>query len=208
MAMTQRPPALNPSLDEVIRDYDRMGPIPVSEAVYLHIAMDDPNATWELHDGLLVEKPGMCYRHGDVSLELGFHLAQQLDWTRFRVRVNSGRLHLPDGTCLVPAVIVIPTAILGPEIYRPDALEVYDRPLPFVGDIWSPTITGYDSDAKLPEYRMRGDLEIWCVQPFERTVTTWRRRPDGGYDELTFTGGTVRLHALPEVVIDLDALFA
>jgi hypothetical protein len=35
----------------------------------------------------------------------------------------------------------------------------------------------------------------------------WRRREDGSYYEQTVTGGCIELHALPGVMIDLDALF-
>jgi hypothetical protein len=52
----------------------------------------------------------------------------------------------------------------------------------------------------------RGDREIWRPHPFARTLKAWRRRPDGGYDEVEFTGGVVELHALAGVMIDLDAL--
>jgi hypothetical protein len=33
-----------------------------------------------------------------------------------------------------------------------------------------------------------------------------RLQSDGSYEETILTGGAVRLHALPEVVIDLDEL--
>ena len=53
-----------------------------------------------------------------------------------------------------------------------------------------------------------GDLEIWLLHPYERTVTAWRRQPDGSYIETVFRGGVVQLHALPDVSVDLDSLFA
>jgi Uma2 family endonuclease len=206
--MAQRAPVLDPPLDAVIRAYKREGPIPVSEETFLRLAIDDPDTRWELHDGLLVEKPGMSYRHGDVSFYLGHQLASQLDPAQFRVRVNHGRLHRPGGTFFIPDVIVIPTSILGSEVDRPDVVETYEVPLPFVAEASSLSTSRYDSDTKLPTYRTRADLEIWRLQPFERIVTAWRRRPDGEYNELTFTSGKIWLHALPHVVIDLDARFA
>jgi hypothetical protein len=60
---------------------------------------------------------------------------------------------------------------------------------------------------KIPTYKLRGDLEIWRVQPFERSVTVWLRQPDGDYSETVYHGGMVTLTALPGVTIDLDALF-
>jgi Uma2 family endonuclease len=54
-------------------------------------------------------------------------------------------------------------------------LEIYDEPLPLVAEVWSPSTGGYDVLAKLPEYRRRGDTEIWLLHPYERTLTAWRR---------------------------------
>jgi Uma2 family endonuclease len=207
MAMARHPTVLDASVDGSRCSYEREDPIPVDEAEYVRIALADPDTVWELHDGVVVEKPGMSFQHQDLSFYLGHQLAQQLDRAQFRVRVNGGRLRRSGKAYFVPDVIVIPTVILGPEIYRPDVLEVYDVPLPFVAEVWSPTTGTYDIDTKLPEYRKRGDLEIWRLQPFERTLTMWRRQPDGSYDETTVTGGTVQLLALPAVTVDLDALF-
>jgi len=206
--MTQRTSTLDDSVDDLLRAYERSGPIPVGEESYVRIVLDAPDTRWELHNGLLVEKPGMSFQHHDVSFYLGHQLAQHLDRAQFRVRVNGGRLRRSGSTYLVPDVMVIPTAVLGPEMNRPDVLETYDVPLPFVAEVWSPSTGRYDVNTKLPTYRLRGDLEIWRVQPFERTVTVWRRQEDGSYEDMRFTGGKVRLHALPSVVIDLDALFA
>jgi len=86
-------------------------------------------------------------------------------------------------------------------------LEVYEAPLPFVAEAWSQSMGGYDVDQKLPEYVKRGDLEIWRLYPYERSVIAWRRQADGSYTQTVFRGGVVRLYALPNVSIDLDALF-
>ena len=57
------------------------------------------------------------------------------------------------------------------------------------------------------EYRRRGDLEIWRIQPYERTITVWRRQPNGSYDEVTYTEGVLSPASLPGVTIDLSELF-
>lgn len=53
----------------------------------------------------------------------------------------------------------------------------------------------------------RGDQEIWCLYPFDRTLTGWRRQPSGTYDETISHGGIVRPASLPGAVINLDELF-
>jgi Uma2 family endonuclease len=80
--------------------------------------------------------------------------------------------------------------------------------MPLVVEVWSPSTGEYDVDEQLPEYQARGDLEIWRVHPFERTLTVWRRQADGAYAHEVYEGGVVRPIALPGVTIDLDALFS
>ena len=55
-----------------------------------------------------------------------------------------------------------------------DRLELFPEPLPFVAEVWSPSTDGYDTEAKLPEYRRRGDREIWFVHPRARLLRVWR----------------------------------
>jgi Uma2 family endonuclease len=84
---------------------------------------------------------------------------------------------------------------------------VYTEPLPLVVEVWSPSTGRYDVDRNVPEYQRRGDLEIWRIHPLERTLTAWRRQPDGSYAETVYRSGTVEPVALSAVVIDLEALF-
>jgi hypothetical protein len=63
-------------------------------------------------------------------------------------------------------------------------------------------------DTKVPDYRARGDREIWRLHPHERTLTSWVQQADGSYAETRYTAGIVRPTFLPGVAIDLDALFA
>jgi Uma2 family endonuclease len=88
------------------------------------------------------------------------------------------------------------------------SLETYAAPLPLVVEVWSPSTGEYDLETKLREYQLRSDLEIWRLHPYERTLTAWRRQPDGSYSESRHEAGTVQPIALPGVTIDLDALFA
>jgi Uma2 family endonuclease len=205
--MAQRTPLLPRTADDFLHAYERDGPFPISETDYLWLALEDPSIKWELHDGLLVEKPGMSFQHGDTGFELAFAIRQQVDPKQYRLRNNHGRMRATSKNFFIPDVMVIPTAILGPEIYSPDVLEAYDSPLPFVAESLSRTTSRYDVMVKLPIYRARGDREIWLIDPFKPMVQIWRRREDGTYDEQTLTGGRIELHALPGVVIDLDALF-
>jgi hypothetical protein len=50
-------------------------------------------------------------------------------------------------------------------------------------------------------------LEIRRIHPYERTLTSWQRQPDGSYQEAMHRGGSVMSSGLPGVTIDLDRLW-
>jgi Uma2 family endonuclease len=178
----------------------------ISEQEYRDLVLGDPDRDWELWDGILVEKPPMSRRHDDVAFFLGFLLQSQLDRDEFRVNVNGGKARYTARHYYVPDVVVIPAALVRPFANDPDVFNAYAEPLPLVVEIWSPSTGGYDTAAKLPLYRQRGDLEIWFLHPYERTMTTWRRQPDGIYTEELYRGGVVPVVSLPGVAIDLNTL--
>jgi Uma2 family endonuclease len=98
--------------------------------------------------------------------------------------------------------------LVTPLLNLQDVLEIYDQPLPLVVEVWSRSTGEYDVEEKLAVYQQRGDLEIWRIHPYERTLTAWRRLPDGSYEEVIFSEGIVHPVALPGVEIDLAVLFA
>lgn len=171
------------------------------------LALANPDRPLEMHAGVVREKPPMALGHNRSMNRLGQLLAVQLDPERYWVNTNSGQLKRLEGTYYIPDVCVIPVEIIDPDLDPWSDLEVYTRPLPLVIEVWSPSTGGYDLDTKIAEYQRRGDLEIWRLHPFERTLISWQRQADGTYVERTYHGGIVRPVALPEVSIDLDALF-
>ena len=178
----------------------------ISNEAYERLALSDDDRKWELWDGVPREKPGMSTAHNDVENEVGYMLRSELDRSRYRVRVDSGRLHRPGSTYFIPDVFVVPTAYVTPNLGS-RGLETYDQPLPLVVEVWSPTTGDYDLDVKLAMYKQRGDEEIWYIHPYERTLIAWRRQPDGRYEETLHRDGIVRPVALPGVEIDLAVLF-
>lgn len=179
----------------------------VSGETYERLALQVSDRKWELWDGVLREKPGMTFAHHDIANELGFQLRMQLDRAEFRVRVDTSRVHRPSSTYFVPDVVVVPLAYAPAQRSQSRRLEVYDQPLPLIVEVWSPSTGDYDIQDKLAVYQERGDAEIWFIHPFDRTLTAWRRQPDGRYDEAVYTEGIVRPIALPGVSIDLAVLF-
>ena len=178
----------------------------ISEQDYRELALNEPDLRWELWDGVPREKPLMSMKHEDVSFYLGFALANQLDRRVYRVNVNGGKTRLSPRNYFIPDVVVIPAAYKLPFEHDPRAFNAFAEPLPLVVEVWSRSTGAYDFATKLHGYRERGDAEIWFIHPYERTLTAWRRQPDGSYVEETYRGGVVPVASLPGVIIDLDAL--
>jgi Uma2 family endonuclease len=178
----------------------------ISEAEYQRFVLSGAGKGWELHDGRLVEKPGMTWEHMDIASQLSHLLQSQLDRSAYRVFVES-RVRRPTATIFLPDVMVVPTSYGEPFRGRPGTLAIFSDPVPLIVEVWSSSTGDYDVDAKLPVYQQRGDLEIWRIHPYERTLTAWRRQPDGSYQETIHRGGVLTPAALPSVAIDLETLF-
>ena len=179
----------------------------VSEEAYERISLDNPKARWELVHGRLREKPGMAWDHRDIISQLAFLLQSQLSRAEFRVHVAESRVRRTTGTIFIPDLVVVPTEFGREFRGRPDRLAVHTPPLPLVVEVWSHSTGDYDVETKFPEYRARGDEEIWRIHPYDRTLTAWRRQADGTYTENVYTEGAVQPIPLPGVTIVLDELF-
>ena len=180
----------------------------MTEAEYRRFALGDTAGQWELVRGHLREKPGMSVEHRVSIMRLLGQLLTQLDPREYRLSTTHARLRRAADTYYVPDLAVIPAALEEALLAQPGSLDAYPEPLPLVVEVWSPSTGRYDITEKLIEYQQRGDLEIWYVHPYERTLNAWRRQPDGRYEETVYRGGLVRPESLPGVAIDLDALFA
>jgi Uma2 family endonuclease len=177
--------------------------MPISFETYKRVALEDPTGGWELVCGKLREKPPMTMKHGETSRRLHTFMGRQLDWRQWSI--GETRLRISTGTYYIPDLTVLPSALVA--TLKPDEFEVYEDPVPLVVEVWSPSTGDYDVDDKLPEYQLRGDLEIWRIHPYARTLTAWRRQPDGTYIEQIHREGIVRPASLPGVSIDLAELF-
>lgn len=180
----------------------------LSEESFRQVALEDHHGHWELHCGVLRQKPDMSFVHSGVEYRLFGLLFQQLDVRVFEVRANFGHVRRSSESYYIPDVFVVPTELARRgRREEPRALEVYSDPLPLMVEIWSPSTGTYDVEAKLPEYQRRRDLEIWRIHPYERTLTAWRRQVDGSYTETLYRGGTIQPVALLGVTINLDSLY-
>ena len=179
----------------------------MTEEEFRAFSLGDTAGQWELHRGELVEKPGMSVAHGGVMVRMAELLLPQLDRRAYRLRIHHARARRSSDTYYIPDIVMIPTETVLALMEEPESLDAYPEPLPLVIEIWSPSTGRYDVMAKLPDYQARGDLEIWYVHPYERTLTAWRRQPDGTYSETVYRSGVVRQDSPPGVSIDLRELF-
>lgn len=180
----------------------------VSEADFRRLSLDDPQGRWELYRGQLRERPAMSVSHGRVMDRLLAQLYSRLNLAEFGLRTQHAWLRISPRTYYIPDIAVIPLEMERVLLELPRSLDAYPEPLPLVVEIWSPSTGNYDDNEKIRDYQTRGDLEIWRIHPYDRTLTAWRRQPDGAYVETVYRDGVVHLSALPAVAIDVTALFA
>ena len=149
----------------------------------------------------------MTMEHNQHTWEITRQLSLKLDPDRYVLRMNAGHMRVAQDRYVVADLIVIPAFLLDSRRGQPRTLEEYAEPLPFVVEVWSRSTGDYDMESKLPDYRARGDLEIWRVHPYEKTVTAWRRQEDGSYKEAHYgSRGRAKVESLG-VYIDLARVF-
>lgn len=182
--------------------------MPISEATFERVALEDPEGKWELVCGHLRSKPGMTVEHNSTIRNLIHALLVQIDRRAYTISTESARLQISTGTFYTPDLCVIPRTFEERKRREaPRRVEVYEEPLPLVVEVWSPSTGEYDVEQKLREYQWRRDLEIWRIHPYEKTLIAWQRQPDGSYTETLTRGGAVQPVALPGVTIQLESLF-
>ncbi|HZQ38269.1 MAG TPA: Uma2 family endonuclease [Dehalococcoidia bacterium] len=184
-------------------------PRPVTEQTFRQLALEDPEGHWELHCGRLRSKDDsvMIAEHGDLMFELAVMLRNQLAPPRSAFASIMGLCVARLESSTSRMCWSFPSGSSAQRV-RPPRAEAYSGPLPLVVEVWSRSTGGVDVSDRLPEYRRRGDLEIWLLHPCERRLTTWVRQIDGTYAETVHTGGIVWPAHLPDIAIDLAASFA
>src|SRR5688572_25808848 len=104
--------------------------MPVSEATYLQLVMEDPDNRWELHDGCLVWKPDdMTVQHNQLGYRLSAQLFRQLDEEKYEVRPGSSRTRTEQGSYFIPDVFVVPVELVQRLKGQGIVVEYYPEPL-------------------------------------------------------------------------------
>jgi Uma2 family endonuclease len=180
----------------------------ISFRTYAQLALEDAEGRWELVGGSSRRKPPESFQHGAVIDGLVEQLIPQLHGTLFRMSINHARIMIDPDHILVPDLMVVPRAISARAVKeRPNALEAYHTSLPLVIDVWSPATAEFNVEARIPEYRRANAEEIWLVHPAARAITTWVRRASGAYEEVIRAGGILNAARVPDLALDINALF-
>jgi Uma2 family endonuclease len=105
----------------------------ISEQAYQAFVLSGAEGDWELHDGRLVDKPGMSWKHGGIVMLLGHLLMTQIDRAECHVFTEL-RVRRPAATVFLPDLMVVPTAY-GEDIRDLPVLAIFSDPLPLVVEI-------------------------------------------------------------------------
>lgn len=180
----------------------------VSEQTYKQFALEHPDEKWELVCGELRRKPDMTWEHNHTYRKLGWRFREQLDELEYEVVTDAGRVRRSEQSYFIPDLYIVPIEMVRRLFAESGTLEAYPEPLPLVVEVWPPSTGTYDVTTKLEEYKRRGDKEVWLLHPYDRTLSASVIQPDGSYVETVYRGGSIRPTFLPNVIVDLDALFA
>lgn len=82
--------------------------MPVSEATYERLALEDPAGRWELVCGRPRRKPDMTTEHGTAARRLMAQLVRQLDDHEYEVATDNARLRISTGAYYMPDLCVLP----------------------------------------------------------------------------------------------------
>jgi len=147
--------------------------VPVSEQTYLQLVLEDPQGHWELECGKLRSEPPMTFDRSTVMARLTFQIMQQVSEADFWVRPNHGRLRRPDVGYFEPDVCVVPNAMVRRLFPHRGMVEFYPDALPFVAEVWSPSMGAYDVTTKLIHYRTEDGVmprSGWCIPMTGRSL--------------------------------------
>lgn len=120
-----------------------------------------------------------------------------------------GRVHADAEVKLSPAHVLVPDVLF----IRRDRLHIRKRnviegPPDIVVEILSPSNRRHDLTVKRRLYERSGVLELWLVDPVALTITV-NVLEDGRYRATVFREGDfIRTPLLPDLEVDLTALFA
>ena len=167
---------------------------------------------WELIDGIPYNmSPAPRVAHQRILGEMYLQFGNWLKGKPCQVFIAPFDVRLPDAE--------EPDALVE-TVVKPDLLVICDkRKLDEAGcrgapdlvvEILSPATAQKDLKIKFARYERAGVREYWIVDPVGKTAQVFARGSDGHYGrpQVFVDGDQARIGILPELVIDLAAVFA
>jgi Uma2 family endonuclease len=169
------------------------------------------NSGDELIDGTAyVREPGPTLTHQLIVGELYYQVRIALKGTSWRAFVAPFDVRLPKSTERDEDVdtVVQPDVFLTRDSEKVDQRGVRGAP-DWIVEVLSPGTARHDQRKKIPAYERAGVLEVWLVNPRNRTVAIYRLA-DGVYGQPTILNlkGRTAVAVAPEVVIDWEPVVA
>jgi Uma2 family endonuclease len=163
---------------------------------------------YELLRGQIVLSPPAGWTHARIEVRLARLLEEHVTRRGLGLVFGSSLgFDLPSGDTVQPDASFLTT-----ERFRsrpPTRPNQFLRAVPnLVIEILSPATERHDRSEKKAIYDRNGVDEYWIVDPQHRTVTVFRRLPDGYGAGRTFRRGMVRSHVLPRLRLRTSTLFA
>ena len=151
---------------------------------------------YELIDGLVMMSPRPTAKHQVINGNLYSELRHKLKGSRC-IPIPEIDLVL-EGNNLIPDLMVICNEDITD-------MKRYEKPPLIAIEIVSPTSASRDHIIKRRKYEQLGIQEYWIVSPEEKCITVF---DFVNKNEEMYCEGTVTSFVLPEVVINLEDIFA
>jgi Uma2 family endonuclease len=166
----------------------------------------------ELIEGVVYDmSQGPTRLHQDISGELFWQIKSYLrKGASCKVYAAPFDVRLPEGDEPDDDVcnVVQPDIVVVCDFGKLDKKGCSGAP-DFIVEIISPSTAGKDHIQKLRLYEKHGVKEYWIVHPLDSFLTVRILQQNGKYgNPMIFEGkGTIKVTVLPELEIDLDAVF-
>ena len=166
---------------------------------------------WELIDGQAFDmSPAPLRRHQQISMELSRQIANFLQDKPCHVFAAPFDVRLPekDESDRDVKSVVQPDIVVVCDTSKLDERGCRGAP-DFIVEIVSPSTAAKDQIQKTALYEKHGVQEYWILHPADGILTIRRLGEDGKYGVPSIYEGKggLALHIMPELEIDLDAVF-
>ncbi len=187
----------------------KIGDAPVTYGEYLNWPEDE---RWEIIDGVLYDmSPAPSTKHQRVSRDLFVQihsfLSEKPECEAFFAPFD---VRLPEKDEADEAIInvVQPDIVVICDLSKIDDKGCRGAP-DWIIEVLSPFTSSKDHIAKRLLYERMGVREYWLVHPLDEMITIFILGADGKFEPSVFQEGKgqIKVTALPDLTLDLDAVF-